>query len=101
MGDSAGQRSQTLELLACEGFELSAPGLRDIPIYLQHAVDPIRPFDQLNAGGNYDFASVPSLLTQFAFPRASYSHLFKNLRPRLWKLGRQQRIRQFSDRFGF
>src|SRR5262249_18502480 len=78
-----------------------APGLRDIPIHLQHAVDPIRSFDQLNAGGDYDFASVPSLLTQFAFPRASYSHLLKNLSPRLWKLGRQQRIRPFSDRFGF
>ncbi len=101
MGNSACQRSQTLELLACEGFELSSPGLRDIPIHFQQAVDPIRPFDQLNAGRDYDFAFVPGLLTQFAFPRALYSHLLENLHPGLWELGRQQRTSQFPDRFSF
>src|SRR5262249_10357347 len=101
MGDSAGQRSQTFEFLASKGFELSALGLTDIPIHFQYAVDPIRPFDQLNAGGDYDFTAVPSLLPQFASPRASYSHLLNNLPPGLWKSGRQQRMRQSSDRFGF
>src|SRR3954451_3925811 len=98
MGYSASERSQAFQLLVLERVKLRAPGLRDITIHLEHALDSVRVFDELKAGGDYYFASVASAMPQFAFPRAGCSHLSSNLVPRLRESGRQQRIVDISDR---
>src|SRR5438045_2978358 len=96
---SASECSQAFQLLALERVKLRALGLRNITIYLQHALDSVRVFDELKARGDYHFASVASMMPQFAFPRAGCSHLGANLVPRLRESGRQQRVVDASDRF--